>query len=373
MRIVVDALPINNFSGRHVLCGHLEALRRATADRHEVTIVGHAGNRDLGTRLPHVTFVEIADLDARWFPRLRWQVQHMQRTLDELRADLLLSTSGALVPRVRTPQLVLAQNPWCFWSAFHDGPAARLKAALQRIGYRRAQRDAAAVLCLSGYVADEYRRNAGCDPRLGDVLYVGVDDDRYPSTTLTHAERRCAILTVSVMAPHKAVEDVVRAFSKVAERKGDAELRLAGPWADTGYRRDVEALVALLDLQDRVLVLGELSEADLLLEYASSRAFCLLSRCESFGIPAIEAQAAGTPTIVADVCAPPEVAGPGGEVVAPGDLDAAADSMLGLLENEARWSEASGRALENAERFRWDVANVPLQRTLHRLDEARFA
>ena len=95
--------------------------------------------------------------------------------------------------------------------------------------------------------------------------------------------------------------------------------------------------------------------------------FCLLSRCESFGIPAIEAQAFGTPTVVADVCAPPEVAGPGGVVVPVGAIDQAATVLAQLLQEGNIWDKASQKALANAERFRWSQVARPLVEFLDHL------
>jgi glycosyltransferase involved in cell wall biosynthesis len=88
--------------------------------------------------------------------------------------------------------------------------------------------------------------------------------------------------------------------------------------------------------------------------------FCLLSGCESFGIPAVEAQLFGTPCVVADVCAPPEIAGPGGEVVPAGDPLAAAKALAPLLVDASAWQAASSRALANVERFRWSRVSTPL-------------
>jgi glycosyltransferase involved in cell wall biosynthesis len=263
-------------------------------------------------------------------------------------------------------------NPWCFWPEFHRTAAERVKAAMQRHGYRRAQHNAAAVFCLSDYLASEYRRNAGTPPRAGGTLYTGVDDGVFarPGPTPGFTERKMEVLCVSVMARHKRIEDVVDALRDLHREGVPARLALVGPWPDPEYRGEIQARIHELGLDEAVEIAGSVSDAQLAIHYARARAFCLLSGCESFGIPAVEAQLFGTPSVVADVCAPPEIAGPGGEVVPPQDARSAARALAPLLTDETAWSEASGRALANVERFRWSRVSAPLVEFVDAFGEA---
>ena len=366
MRIAVDALPINNLSGRRVLLGHLRNLAAAGRGRHSFHVLHHAGNRDLRRDLgENVEWIECAS-GASWARRLVWQRLAMRRILQRIGADLLLSTSGALVPGADIPQLVLAQNPWCFFPAFHRTASERLKARLQRFGYRRAQRKAEAVFYLSDYLAAAYRQNAGSPPRRGETLYVGVDEGVFADAgaPASHVQREMAIVSVSVMARHKAIEDILDALVLLHARGVMARLYLVGPWADADYRREIAGRIQQARLGEYVSILGAVEDAELATYYRRSRVFCLLSRCESFGIPAVEAQLFGTPCVVADACAPPEIAGPGGLVVPLADAGRTADALERLLADEAAWTAASDAALKNVERFRWGRVSEPLVRYL---------
>lgn len=365
MRVAIDALPINNFSGRNVLSGHLRNLAAASAGRHSFHVFHHAGNRDLRTDLgAQVEWIECAGMGSSWIRRLLWQRFALARRLRALGADVLLSTSGALVPGVRLPQIVLAQNPWCFFPQFHRSWRERLKARLQRHGYRRAQREAAAMFYLSDYMARIYRDNAQAAARHGATVLVGVDERMFAQAAAQpspdFAQRRNEIVTLSVMTPHKAIEDVLDALALLRGRGVDAVLSLVGPWADPGYRAQIEQRIRDQGLQLAVTITGAVSDEDLVAHYRRARVFCLLSRCESFGIPAVEAQVFGTPTVVADVCAPPEIAGPGGVVVAAGAIGQAADALQRLLTDADLWQAASQTALVNAERFRWQRLSKPI-------------
>jgi glycosyltransferase involved in cell wall biosynthesis len=362
MRIAVDALPINNFSGRRVLLGHLRNAAAASVGRHSFHVFHHAGNRDLERDLgPNVEWIE-CPVGASWPRRLVWQALAMRRRLREIGADLLLSTSGAVVPFAGVPQIVLAQNPWCFVPQFHRSLADRVKALLQRAGYRRAQRTAEAVFYLSDYVGAAYRANAGAAARHGATLYVGIDDAMFDKAVRrpSFVDRALEIVTVSVMTPHKAIEDLVATLAVLHRRGVAARLALVGPWSDAGYRAAIERRVREHGLDAFVTVTGGVDEASLVEHYRRARAFALLSRCESFGIPSVEAQVFGTPTVVANACAQPEVAGPGGVVAPVGDAERTADALAALLTDERAWERASVAAIANAERFRWNRVSTPL-------------
>jgi glycosyltransferase involved in cell wall biosynthesis len=374
MRVGVDALSITNFSGSKVLLGHLANLAREGRGRHTFHVFHHSGNRNLRRDFgDNVEWIECAGAGKRWPRRLAWQALAFAPALRRVGAQVLLSSSGSLLPRVGVPQVVLAMNPWCFWPQFHRTAADRLKAALQRRGYRRAQRGAAAVFCLSDYLASEYRRNADAPARAGGTLYCGVDDGEFaqPAPVRGFADRGMEVLCVSVMARHKRIEDIVDAMQQLHRDGVPARLALVGPWPDAGYREEIETRLELSGLALYAEITGAVSDAALVQRYEHARVFCLLSGCESFGIPAVEAQLFGTPCVVADVCAPPEIAGPGGEVVPAGDPLAAAKALAPLLVDASAWQEASRRALANVERFRWSRVSTPLIEFLDAFEAAQ--
>lgn len=363
MLVAVDALSITNFSGKRVVLGHLANLAAAGRGRHSFHVFHTRSNRHLRRDLgDNVEWIECAGAGSNWPRRIAWQALAYDGALRRAGAELLIATSGSLLPAVRIPQLVLAMNPWCFWPQFHRSAPDRLKAALQRRGYRRAQRDAEAVFFLSGYMASAYRENAGVEPRAGGVAYSGVDDGVFAARVPVPGfdERKFQVLCVSVMARHKSIEDLVDALRLLHERGVAARLALVGPWPDADYRQEIEHRIDDAGLSSAVTITGAVEDEGLVSHYQSARVFCLLSRCESFGIPAVEAQLYGTPCVVADTCAPPEIAGPGGSIVPTGDIEAAAAALAILLIDRDAWLDASSHALANVERFRWSKVSKPL-------------
>lgn len=363
MRVAFNALSVSNLSGRHVLLGHIRQVLASPGVSDRQILLYHAGNRNLAKLLSgELDLVECPRATSGWRGRWWWETVELPGLLRRHGAEALFSPAGITADRVDLPQLVLAQNPWCFVRDIRQGWGDSVKAALQRTAYRKAQRDAALMLFNSDYMRRAYAENAGFEPRDWRLLPQGLDEETFAAgrDAPPFDARRAEILVVSVMTPHKAVEDVISALALLRRQGVDASLVLVGPWADEGYARLIRAKIDALGLERQVSVAGKVSRADLYAHYARARVFCLLSRCESFGIPAVEAQAFGTPCVVADCGAPPEIAGPGGVVVPVGDVSAAADALGRLLQDRAAWDARARAARVNAERFHWARCSRPL-------------
>ena len=152
-------------------------------------------------------------------------------------------------------------------------------------------------------------------------------------------ERPPVIVHISNYRPVKRVTDVVRVFARVAAEL-PARLMLVGDGPDLGQAIDLARELGVLD---RVRLIGVVDDvapylrgADLLL---------LPSRNESFGLVALEAQAAGIPVIASDVGGLPEVVqhGVSGYLFPPGDVEGMARRAAAVLRDRPL-AERVGRA-----------------------------
>ena len=221
----------------------------------------------------------------------------------------------------------------------------------------------------SRYMQNAYRANAGFAEKRGLVVYQAVD--AAPRAAAAVPRKPEQILCVSVMAPHKNAEALVRAFRDMRTVHPDARLVLAGSWPDPAYARRIRALVAALGLRDAVEFAGFVAREQLDRLYAESRVFCLMSRCESFGIPAIEAQRFGIPVVSSTAGAIPEICGPGGLFRDPDDVAGIAAALRTLLEDDAEWRRLSDLARENAGRFIWSECSRPLVELVEEMTRGR--
>jgi len=163
-------------------------------------------------------------------------------------------------------------------------------------------------------VAPAFRAPPDEDRRLETCAHFGVTPGRY-------------FVAVGYVSVRKNLLTVVRAL-RAAGPHLRIPLVLAGPagrGADA-VRREVTAL----GLEGRVVVTGWLGETDLAALVASATALLHPATHEGFGLPPLEAMAAGTPVVASRGGAVPEVVGHAGILLDHDDVDAWADAMVRL-------------------------------------------
>jgi glycosyltransferase involved in cell wall biosynthesis len=163
--------------------------------------------------------------------------------------------------------------------------------------------------------------------------------------------REPVILTVGAIQKRKNIVRLVEAFEKV-----DPSWRLVLAGA-TGYGA-AETLdrIRQSPAQGRIAVTGYLSIAELALWFARASVFAFPSLDEGFGIPVLEAMAAGIPVVTSNNSALPEVAGDAAVLVDPQDTDALAHALLKLTANPDLRESLSAKGLKRAELFTWEKA-----------------
>ena len=111
--------------------------------------------------------------------------------------------------------------------------------------------------------------------------------------------------------------------------------------------------------------LGYVADADLPALYAGAAAVAMPSLYEGFGLPCVEAMAAGTPVVAADSAALPEACGGAALLASPHDPDAFAAALLVAAGRERERLIAAGR--ERAAGLSWQRTAEAIDRALDRL------
>ena len=87
---------------------------------------------------------------------------------------------------------------------------------------------------------------------------------------------------------------------------------------------------------------------------AAATVFAFPSRYEGFGLPPLEAMAAGVPVVATAAGAVPEVVGDAAVLVPVGDVDALAGALAELVGDRERAGEMRRRGRERVAVFSWD-------------------
>jgi glycosyltransferase involved in cell wall biosynthesis len=178
------------------------------------------------------------------------------------------------------------------------------------------------------------------------VVHHGVDPALF-DLRREHLER--FVLCVSTLHPHKNIDRMIRAY---AREKHDFRLVLAGM---RGFHAQaIDRLISDLGLGDRVTLTGWISRAELYALFDRALACIYPSTFEGFGMPVLEAMAAGVPLACSDI---PPLREVGGDTVLyfdPLKEDAIASALARITEDEPLRARLSREGRERAQAFTWE-------------------
>lgn len=211
--------------------------------------------------------------------------------------------------------------------------------------FARQAKDAAAgadlVIAVSAFTASQVEEYLGVPGSRIRVIHHGVIQRRIPDLP-----REKIVLCVGAIQRRKNQAMLIRAFRALPE---DWTLVLAG---SKGY----EAEEAVREASGRIRITGYLTDEQIGDLYARAAIFAFPSLDEGFGMPVLEAMAAGIPVIAGNRSALPEVCGDAAELIDPSSEDDLASALLRLATDETRREELVALGLRRAAQFKWEKA-----------------
>ena len=295
---------------------------------------------------------------ARRGPRARYEKNNLVNWVRENQVSAVLQLNGMIVPGMPVPTLAHCQDPWPYRPvAWENGHKDRALAFLKRRANATAFRQAACVGWTSAYLRDLMCEAVEIRPPHGQVFYNGVPEDwiaRAQKNLPDWETRPLQIVTISNVAPYKQQEMVIRALPLVRGEKGLNRLlyRIAGA-CSPAYAEHLRRVAQSVGVADAVILEGRVSAARITELFSQSRCYVLMSKCESFGLPAIEAMTFGTPVITADCCAMPEVCGDAAQLCPLEDTAALAAKIVAVLTEPERAQRLRQAGARQVQKFKW--------------------
>lgn len=216
----------------------------------------------------------------------------------------------------------------------------------QQRRWAAAQHHIARVIAVSSFTRGECVRHAGIGLARISVCHHGVDADAFAAGAAVSAREPGMLLHVSNDEPRKNLNRVLRAFRQVRRSHPAARLVLKLP-AEAAARYSGHSGVEVLT--------GHLPTPELADLYARASAFVFPSLYEGFGMPILEAMAAGCPVLTSNVSACPEVAGEDALCVDPWSVSDLAIGMVRLLDDASLRDRLAQAGRVRASRFTWQV------------------
>jgi glycosyltransferase involved in cell wall biosynthesis len=168
------------------------------------------------------------------------------------------------------------------------------------------------------------------------------------------AIRRPFALLTNRHFPQKRFDLAIRAMALVRREHPDVQLVVPGPF--TPYTAELVRLIDELELQDTVILTGQIGEAMLLRLYAEAAVYVYPAPEEDFGMGVIESMAKGVPVVAWNQAGPtvtvdhPHT----GYLAKPLDVDDYAHGIAQFLDDAGANQEAGRRAWERARLFDWE-------------------
>jgi glycosyltransferase involved in cell wall biosynthesis len=312
--------------------------------------------------------------------RFRWRLQAAADPWWHLLAahaasrecDVFLSTNSYLTTWfLRIPAVPVIYDMVAFDRAHQPN---RRSALIERATLGLAVRRSQAFIAISQATADDFVTRF---PRARGRVTVAplavapqlASSERPPPEGASASETATAqrlpqdgfVLAVGTLEPRKNLPRLVEAYRMLPEAlQHEHPLVVVG---NLGWRTDA-TLEALASLGERCVVLGKVSDATLAELYRRCAVFCYPSLYEGFGLPVLEAMAAGAAVLTSNVSSLPEVGGDTVAYVDPLDVTAIADALAELLADPQRRRALGLAARARAGEFSWEQTAAIILATL---------
>jgi glycosyltransferase involved in cell wall biosynthesis len=319
-------------------------------------------------------YADYPNPDIRVLPARRlWTHRSLAAEVVDHRPDVLFVPAHVLpfvLPARRLPPSVVTVHDL----GYHAFPQTHTwtQRLLIEGGTRWSVHAARRVIAVSQATADDLHRHYRTPAERIRVIYeaageaVLVDAEQIDAVRTRHALARPYALFVGTIQPRKNVARLVQAYAWLYRNTAVGwDLVFAGA---PGWLSDaLYAEAATLGLSEQIHFLGFVRDEELPALIKGAHFFCFPSLFEGFGLPVLEAQSYGVPVLTSNNSSLPEVAGDAALLVDPTDVDAIANAMLRLSQDEVLRQQLIDAGYANVRRFSWEKA---ARETLAVLEEA---
>ena len=172
------------------------------------------------------------------------------------------------------------------------------------------------------------------------------------------------ILYLGTIEPRKNIERIVKAFKRYKkEINDDLKLVIVG---NKGWK--YENIMKLIEsMGTDIIITGYIDEEDKIPIYKLAQFFTFPSLYEGFGMPVLEAMAAGVPVVTSNVSSLPEVAGDAAILVDPLSEDEIFEAYKKILSDKKLRRDMIQKGLEQAKKFQWKNSVEVLEKVYEKM------
>jgi len=239
--------------------------------------------------------------------------------------------------------------------------AARIKAAYYTRALRHGARKASRIIADSESTRRDIAGFFGVNRDKIKVIYLAGgfgsrmggnsgDDGR---VLRKYAIRKPYFLYLGAKRPHKNLIGLIKAFAIFKRYYDTWGIQLVVAGAEYSKYRAYLEQAEKMGLTENIHFTGFVSEEHLMAVYRQAELFMLVSFCEGFGIPILEAMACGTPVITSKISSMPEVAGDAALLTDPHDPEDMACKMAAIMKSGKLRDDLVKKGFERVREFSW--------------------
>lgn len=351
MHVVFDGSVVRPpFSGVHLSVRAELAATAPLMEKATILALDEALGRAVRTH-PHCVLRPPPSWTRSVAGRILWQQFSLSRICHSLGADVLHAPAYTAPLFSSTPCVL---NVHDIIALEHPRLCAPMNVAHMRLFLPRSARRAAACIVSTNHVAERLCAVVGIPRERVHVVPLGVDAARFQRESAIPGEVGVTpgryLLFTGNLEPKKGLDTLLDAYPRIA-RCTSLELVLAGRAAWRSHR--LRRRIATYDGPGRIHALGRVPGAQLPALYQHAFAFAFPSVCEGFGMPVLEAMAAGCPVVHSDHPAVLEAAGGAGVSFPVGDADALARAVCALHDSPTGREELAESGRQQAMEHTW--------------------
>jgi glycosyltransferase involved in cell wall biosynthesis len=220
------------------------------------------------------------------------------------------------------------------------------------------------VIAVSKYSREDIIKFYQSSDEKVDYTYNGIDFERFNQIFSESRKEDVRkkyrlpenfVLYIGTLQPRKNIPALVDAFSVLMEKNDQKDLKLviAGNRQARNFDPRIDEVIEKYNLQKNVLFPGWIDEEDKPALYKLANCFVFPSLYEGFGIPIVEAMAAGTPAVCSNKTSLPEVGEEGVLLVDPENKEEFAKNINKILTDENFRVDLAKNGIEQAKKFSW--------------------
>lgn len=234
--------------------------------------------------------------------------------------------------------------------------------------FPRFARKAYRICTVSPYSQKDIIKTYGIARPIIRVVYNGVNEAYKPIANHEIQEVRTKysggkpyFLYVGSLHPRKNVGNLLRAYHQFVKKTGSevkmivvGEKMWTSPGPDNTFPKPLRMKAGERSNTGEVIFTGRLEPAELCMVMGGALALTFVPWYEGFGIPVVEAMAAGIPVLTSNATSLPEVGGHAVLYANPGSVNEIAEGMERLVSDPDLRDKLIAAGLERSKMFSWD-------------------